>query len=185
MMAQPNFREDKATQAACLLIQKEGGEINYMKLIKLLYIADRKRLLSKGRPITFDTYYSLDLGPILSNVRDLITTESAPGVKSVWKEHISMVGYRVQINKTCSLKPLSQAEIAALEQTYNELGHFNQWKISDWTHQHCPEWKNPDGSAIRIEYRDILMRNGKTEMEAVEIEKELQALAHAERCFGF
>ena len=35
----PRFREDKTTDAALLLIQLAGGEINYMKMIKLLYLS--------------------------------------------------------------------------------------------------------------------------------------------------
>ena len=37
----PSFREDKATQAAALLLEWAGGRMNYMKLIKLLYLALR------------------------------------------------------------------------------------------------------------------------------------------------
>jgi hypothetical protein len=36
------FNEQKATQAAAFLIAANGGQINYMKLIKLLYLANRK-----------------------------------------------------------------------------------------------------------------------------------------------
>ena len=85
----PSFREDKATQAACILIEKEGGRINYMKLLKLMYMADRKALLERGRPITFDEYYSLDRGPILSRTKDLIVEGAFPGQDSFWQHHIS------------------------------------------------------------------------------------------------
>ncbi|MGH7718763.1 MAG: hypothetical protein ACREON_07970 [Gemmatimonadaceae bacterium] len=46
------YREDKTTQAAARLIEREGGEINVMKLVKLLYLAERRALLEWGRPIT-------------------------------------------------------------------------------------------------------------------------------------
>ncbi len=36
------FDEKKATQAAGILISKSGGTINYMKLIKLIYLANRE-----------------------------------------------------------------------------------------------------------------------------------------------
>ena len=113
----PKFREDKATQAACILIQNEGGAITYMKLIKLMYIADQKRLLERGRPITFDAYYSLDRGPILSKTLDLITSGVAPGVESVWMRYISAPeNYRVKLNKCDFLiDVLSEAEIFTLK----------------------------------------------------------------------
>ena len=182
----PKFREDKATQAAYILIQKEGGIINYMKLIKLMYVADRKRVLARGRPITFDAYYSLDRGPILSKTLNLITEGSAPGVDSVWMQYISIPqSYMVQIKEGgCPLNVLSEAEIETLEQTYNELGDFNHWELVDWSHENLEEWQDPEGSAIPIKYHDILIRGGKTKMEAAEIENELEALGQADHYFS-
>ena len=50
------FNEKKATQAAARFLRLCKGCMNYMKLIKLLYIADREALLRWGRPITTDAY---------------------------------------------------------------------------------------------------------------------------------
>jgi len=43
-----------------------------------------------------------------------------------------------------------------------------------------PEWQDPKGGAIPIEYRDILRAGGKTEAEVAAIEGELESLATAE-----
>src|SRR4051812_9596906 len=51
-----SFNEQKATQAAARLLELRGGRISYLKLIKLLYLADREALLQWGRPITTDSY---------------------------------------------------------------------------------------------------------------------------------
>jgi uncharacterized phage-associated protein len=48
------FDERKAAQAAAYLLKKHDGRLNFMKLIKLLYLADRKSLLENGKPITGD-----------------------------------------------------------------------------------------------------------------------------------
>jgi hypothetical protein len=42
------------------------------------------------------------------------------------------------------------------------------------------EWQDPQGSAIPIEYRDILRAGNKTQSEIAAIEAELEALAAAE-----
>ena len=40
------LQEEKITQAAAYLVQKRGqGFMSYMKLVKLLYLADRESLL--------------------------------------------------------------------------------------------------------------------------------------------
>ena len=36
------FDEAKATQAAAFFLQLRGGQMHYIKLIKLLYLADRE-----------------------------------------------------------------------------------------------------------------------------------------------
>lgn len=38
------------------LVERNGGRINYTKLIKLLYLADRKALINWGFTITGDSY---------------------------------------------------------------------------------------------------------------------------------
>ena len=48
------FREAKTTQAAARLLTLRGGRMNYMKLLKLLYIVEREALLNWGRPVTAD-----------------------------------------------------------------------------------------------------------------------------------
>ncbi len=183
----PEFREDKATQAACILIDKEGGTIAYIKLIKLLYLADRKRLLERGRPITFDDYYSLRKGPIGSQTKDLVTDGPILDPDSFWVQHITNPeNYEVSIkDKNFPTDSLSEAEVNTLNQVYEEFGHYDRWEIVNWCHDNLDEWKNPGDSSIRIEYRDILMRGGKkTEMETIEIEEELDEIRCVDRMFG-
>jgi uncharacterized phage-associated protein len=62
----PRFNEQKATQAAARFLKLANGKMNYLKLIKLLYLLDRESLNRRGRPVTGDQYYSMKLGPVLS-----------------------------------------------------------------------------------------------------------------------
>ena len=80
------FNEKKATQAAAYLLRLRGGRMSYMKLIKLLYLADRISLNRRGRPITTDRYVSMDRGPVLSRTLNLITEERDPAAPSFWAE---------------------------------------------------------------------------------------------------
>src|SRR4051812_25972921 len=66
------FDEAKATEATALFLALRGGQMHYMKLIKLLYLADREALLQWGVPITTDSYVSMDHGPVVSTIYDLI-----------------------------------------------------------------------------------------------------------------
>lgn len=70
------LNEVKLAQAAAYLIKKRGqGYMNYMKLIRLLYLADRMSLVQSGRPITFDKFSVRPHGMVLSGMLDLINGE--------------------------------------------------------------------------------------------------------------
>jgi len=36
------FNLSKATEAACLFLERSGGQMNIMKLVKLMYLLDRR-----------------------------------------------------------------------------------------------------------------------------------------------
>src|SRR5579862_7488073 len=103
------FNEVKATQAAGKFLELAGGTINYMVLIKLLYMLDRAAMSKWGRPVTFDEYYSMKNGPVLSEVHDLITEQ--PLQHSYWSRHISEPSaYAVSLSSAVGNDALSEAE---------------------------------------------------------------------------
>ncbi|HPC60910.1 MAG TPA: Panacea domain-containing protein [Verrucomicrobiota bacterium] len=178
------FNERKATQAAARLLKLRQGRMSYMKLIKLLYLADRAALLRWGRPITTDSYVSMDRGPVLSRVLDLATEEDLPGHESVWSKHITEPEhYAVRLRSDPGEDELSAAEIQLLDEVFHQYGAKSRWELVELTHK-LPEWKDPQGSAIPIQYRDILKAGGKTELEIAAIEDELEAVALMERIVG-
>ncbi len=182
---QLKYREDKATQAAARLLLLEGGEMNYMKLLTLLYLADRRALVQWGRPITFDSYFSLDNGPVLSFTYNNISSEPEPDGHSYWHQYIAAPqNYSVALANEAPSDRLSSAELELLESTYREFGHMDQWQLRDYTHEHLPEWKDPNGSAHPIELSDILLSEGWSDDEIKEIEESLQAETAAQELLG-
>jgi uncharacterized phage-associated protein len=177
----PRFREDKATQAAALLLGWAGGTMNYMKLIKLLYLADRTTLLRWGRPITFARAVSMKHGPVLSEVLDLINEGSPPGEAPLWNRVVSSPSnYTVRLNAACSADDLSDAEEAVLAEVFREFGGMDPWPLVDRLHRELPEW-TPTSGAVPIQYRDILLKEGRTEAAVAELESELEELAMIDR----
>lgn len=172
------FNEAKATEAAAYLLRLRGGRMSYMKLIKLLYLADREALLRWGRPITTDRYVSMDHGPVVSRIYDMIRREPRPDEKSVWREHISEPegAYEVRLVKDAPRFELSRAEEMLLDEIFAQHGHNSRWAIVDFCHT-LPEWEDPQGGALPIEYRDILEREHRTPAEIAGIEDELASLA--------
>ena len=73
------FQTGKATEAACLFLQKGSGRMNIMKLVKLIYLLDRLSLEKRGIPVVAGTYFSLPNGPITSEFLDLINSGCLSG----------------------------------------------------------------------------------------------------------
>ncbi|HVB99430.1 MAG TPA: Panacea domain-containing protein [Candidatus Dormibacteraeota bacterium] len=172
-----HFNEAKATQAAARFLTLRGGRMSYMKLIKLLYLLDREALIRWGRPVTTDAYVSMDRGPVVSRIYDLITDEPSPESTSVWQGSISRVdGYEVELRNDPGANELSDAEDELVAEIFGLYGRMSRWDIVRLCHD-LPEWENPQGSALPIEYRDILRGAGKTESEIARIEDELEFLS--------
>jgi uncharacterized phage-associated protein len=177
------FNEKKATQAAARLLELRGGRMSYLKLIKLLYLADREALLRWGRPITTDRYFAMDRGPVLSRVLDLATDGEDPGSPCIWANHITgPSNFEVELKSPAGRDELSDAEAALLEEVFQEHGRKSRWELVELTHK-LPEWKDPQGCAVPITYRDILKAGRKTELEIAAVEDELEGVALAETLF--
>jgi uncharacterized phage-associated protein len=183
---QSRFNEKKATQAAARFLNFRGGRMNYMKLIKLLYMLDREALLSWGRPVTFDTYFSMRLGPVLSEVHDLITDPQDPDLgPSFWGIHISDPShYSVALVDDPGSDELSEAEMQLIEEVWAKYGHFAPFDLVEHLHQILPEWKDVQSGRVPIEYADILKAGGKPSDEISAVEEDLRHLERVRRMFA-
>lgn len=181
----PKYREDKATEAAARFLERAGGKMEYMKLLKLLYMMDRKALIQFRMPVTFDRYYSLNNGPILSATKDIMLEPPTEEAGAVWAEHISpAAGYTVHLIKaTDELNPLSDAEIELIDEVYDEFAEKNMWDLVKLTHT-LPEWHFPNGGAIPFDFRDILLGEGMGGDEILAIEEEIKSTARLEQHLG-
>jgi len=165
---------EKITQAAAYLVQKRGqGHMSYMKLIKLLYLADRESLFKRGRPITFDKFVSMPYGMVLSGTLNLINGEE-PG--AYWNDVFEPFGDReIRLKKTSETGKLSKAELAVLDAIFETFGSKSRWELVDYVHT-LPEWIDPNGSSIPVEVSDVLKFGSRTPAEIESIKSELESL---------
>jgi uncharacterized phage-associated protein len=173
------FDESKATQVAAYFLQLRGGQMHYVKLIKLMYLADREALLRWGAPITRDRYVSMDNGPVLSRVLNLITEDRA---KPVWSQFISapLGEYEVRLLQAAPTDLLSRAEENLMREIFEQYGHRNRWDLIHNVMHKLPEWQNPNNSAIPIQIREILKASGESEEEIRAVLRELHSFARDE-----
>lgn len=160
------FDERKTAAAAAFLLQKSGGRMEYIRLLKLLYMADREAWGRFGRPITGDTYVSMDHGPVLSQTYDLIKTEgSEQEPTGPWREAVQRSNsYDVALRTEPNLGPLSEAETDILTEVHDRFRSMRTWPdLIDHLHKTLDEWSNPKGTSVKLAPEDILKALGKAE----------------------
>ncbi|CDN56512.1 Similarities with unknown protein of Photorhabdus and with bacteriophage protein [Neorhizobium galegae bv. officinalis bv. officinalis str. HAMBI 1141] len=152
------FLTRKAAQVTAFFALKSGGEINILKATKLIYLADRLSLERRDFPITNDTYVSMKFGPVNSYTYSYMNG-AAPTRQEDWLEFISprrhenlMLSQQIEIG---DLDELSRGDIKLLEETWGKFKDIDRFALADWTHEFCPEWKDPAGSSIPIELARI------------------------------
>ena len=168
------FNDRKTAQAAAWLLDRQEGRMPYLKLIKLLYLADRRSLIESGYPITGDRLVSMDRGPVLGRVLDLIRQDRSVE-PSAWHEYVSSpVNYEVSLIKRTEADELSEYELAVLDQVIDQFGHMSRWELVDFTHD-LPEWVDPSGGAIGIDETVILREAGLSETEIRAVREQADA----------
>ncbi len=180
------FDEKKAAESAALVLSLRGGQMHYMKLIKLLYLVDREALSRWGIPVTTDTYVSMDHGPVVSAIYNLIRRVTKP---IAWAEYISapMGDCNKEVALTVphfKLEKLSRAEEKLIREVYEKYGRWNRYKLRDHVMHALPEWQDPEGSSIPISIADILTAQGEDPQEISAIKRELRRARASEDMFS-
>jgi len=181
------FSEQRVAQMAAYLLGREKGRMNYLKLIKLLYLADRESIKRHGHPISDDRYVSMDHGPVLSKTFNLIKG-AVKFAERGWNYWIAdRADYDVALKRKATreaLDELSDANLDVLSDIYAKFGKMDEWKLVDYTHRYCPEWTDPKGSSIPIEYEDIFKAFGRTPVEARKLGARLEQQRKIDRLFA-
>lgn len=168
------FNERKAVQVAGRLIAQSGGEMNYMALIKLLYLIDRESLLRFGQPVTGDDVVAMKQGPVLSAVFDRVSQKKQHLPKSAWHNFIPRPApyvYTVRFSGLPDLSALSEAEVALIDEIYARHRNLSEDDLVALTHT-LPEWSDPGKSSKPISFEAILRAGKKGEDEIKAIQRE-------------
>lgn len=137
------FDYKKATQTINYLAKEEGGQIDKLKLIKLVYLADRYHLRRYGRPMINDTYFAMQLGPVGSSVKDIAEFSDFLDYEEL-KYASKYLARGGQDNTVVSrldvdMDIFSKSEVEALAFAYKEFGKYPAPVLVNIVHRY-PEW---------------------------------------------
>lgn len=180
------FTARKAAQMAAFFANQQGGTINILKLMKLMYLADRESMNKFAAPISYDLFGSMDQGPVLSRTLNLINGTYPAPIAADWEEWINdRENYQLGCNREFERKDLdclSDADMEVLESVWANFGHMNQWELRDYSHTHIPEWTDPGGSFIAISAEQIFRGLGVDQPEV--LAQEVDAEYELDRLFA-
>ena len=187
----PKFKERKAAQVTRLFIQCNGGQsFSTRKLLKLIYLVDRKALELWGFPVTYDTPKNLPYeGLMPGHTYDLI---DPPKKKrnvlnmfrpaSYWYHYFSksnMGHYTIPTELNPGTADLSRAEIELVENIFDQFGYKTDKQLDDYCRT-LPESGHSETPHGDIDWKVLLQAVGWAGKDLAEIKKDLEFQAKFE-----
>lgn len=118
-----------------LYILKKTGDIDYYKLMKILFCSDRNNLLVWGEPITNLKYYAKDHGPVPQSIYKMIL-RSGSGKDNSMDDIITRSGdFLVHGKREPDMNYISQTDIEAMDPAIDYLKDKDYKEIEKELHE--------------------------------------------------
>jgi uncharacterized phage-associated protein len=153
------FNLGRAVQAMAYLLERIGAT-DKVKLMKLMYLADRAHYIDFGYPITGDRLVAMPLGPVPSTTLNALNGEIAGSQDRVFP-FLHLDDVRVSLRKSPGTDQLGDSERAALDRVVQEHGAKDTWRLVRETHK-LPEYVEcyVEGTSRPIAYERIARVSG-------------------------
>ena len=168
------FDFEKTLQAAAELLRGEPHrQMSRIRLLKLLYIADREALKETGRPITCDAVVAMEHGPVLSPLYDIIKGESVDSPR--FDEYVGQQDHQLFLSKDPGKGRLSRYDVRKLRDVSERYRERGEWEIVGETHEFA-EWKKNDPGKSSAALRSSSLRSTS---RPIPLEDILSAVGHS------
>lgn len=137
------FDLKKWVQVTNYLAKKEGGNIGKLKLLKLVWLADKLHLRRYGRLILDDTYFAMNLWPVASWIKDICDRKEGflwTTAVSYLDEYISTDNDTISSANDVDSARMSETNIEVIDEIYTTFWHLSPNALVQITHKY-PEWK--------------------------------------------
>jgi uncharacterized phage-associated protein len=183
------FSEMKAAQVAAFFLHRAGGRLEILKLMKLMYLAERASYQKFGEPMIGDKLVSMDNGPALSITLNHMNRFLPSGPEG-WETWVSdRNDYVLALNREVrdpkdDLLELSDAELELLDSVWTQYGGYGSFPLAELTHEICPEWEDPHGNSLPITQSRLLRSLGFDPQTAKELEERIESNRHIDLAFS-
>jgi|GEM_PF-659824 len=153
--------------AGVLLAHGRCRAMTRLKLLKLLYIAERTMIQERDHAFLLDRPVAMRHGPVLSGIYNLIKGEHTE--HAAWADFFEADGDLVCLKSEPPRGSLSAYEIRLLQRIADEYAQKDPWEVAQETHS-FPEWRDNypgNNSSATIPWEDIARSLGKDDPEAL------------------
>jgi uncharacterized phage-associated protein len=179
------LQPQKSVQVAAMFLRLHKQPMHHLKLMKMLYMADRRSLEQIDITITGDRYVSMEFGPVLSNVYNLIKGEYTDAAdQMLWSTYISQrKNHKINLLKDPGNSKLCEFEEDLIRDVYEDYKDYDRFDLAEETHNLFPEWqKPPEGiGSIPIRIETTLQAIGRTDEDIREIEETVNRYIYLDR----
>jgi uncharacterized phage-associated protein len=180
------FNIEKAIQAASVLLSHhEQKRMEYIRLLKLLYIADRESVAETGRPIIGSKVVAMRNGPLHSRIYSLVKGEDI--AEPEWAQCFQTIGVTIQELQHPGVSQLARYEVRKLKEVHDRYQNTDTWALVEETHN-FEEWRqhypDPHENTSRIiPFADLAKAVGQGD-ELAAIEEDAREACEIDRLFG-
>jgi len=153
-----DFDARKAARAMAYLVSRMADQkTDKVKLMKLLYLADRDHFLQEGRPITGDDQYAMPFGPVPILSLDLLDGQFEQGRDGEVFAYLETRNCQVCLKKLPAPLELDKSELRVLDAIIERYGAVGTWDLQDLTRK-LPEYQTMyrPGTSTRIPFELLL-----------------------------
>lgn len=135
-----------------LYLLSKGKPLGRFDISKMIYFADRKHLLEYGKPITGDSFYAMEHGPVPSKTYDILKVvageenqflETGLLKMSIELLQVDSEGKNFIPKRPPNMDYLSPSAVECLDWAFDHINGKSFSDISEETHQHSG-YKNLD-----------------------------------------
>lgn len=193
------YNEHKAAEVAAFFLlraRKEGKNVSKLRLIKWLYLAERRSYELYGEPMIGDRMLSMEHGPVLSNTLYLVENpRHARRREGVWEKNIAveksgrhqymLLTKDSDYTGESSFRHLSRAEEKILGGVWQDYSCMSAQQLETLLHSSkFPEWQWDNQGNRPIELATLLPILGYSAVETAETLEHLHRNEIAARAFA-
>jgi hypothetical protein len=157
-----SYNVDRAVQVMAYIVERLGAT-DKVKLMKLVYLADRDHFIQTGVSITRDRQCAMQHGPVPSNTLNVINGDILVPAERVF-DFLHLNDNRVELRRSPGVGLLSPSERQVLDQIIRMHGSKPTWGLVRETHE-LPEYNAcfVEGTSRPIPYEHIAKVSGSAE----------------------